>query len=103
MVHHQSLAFRTRLSHAENEAPEEDAGLRCSRLLTHSIEADQLICYLLKGIFLFHSGWQETLLVRERLGETGNNPCGWPVTSAFDIKQILADILRCPHNEDKIS
>ena len=24
-------------------------GLRCSRLLTHSIEADQLICYSLKG------------------------------------------------------
>ena len=27
VVHHQSLAFRTRLYHAENEAPEEDAGL----------------------------------------------------------------------------
>ena len=61
-------------------------GLRCSRLLTHSIEADQLICYSLKGIFLFRSGWQETPLVRERPGETGNNSCGWPVTSAFDIK-----------------
>ena len=31
--------------------------------------------------------------------ETGNNPCGWPVTSAFDIWYILADILRCPHND----
>ena len=61
-------------------------GLRCSRLLTHSIEADQLICYSLKGIFLFRSGWQETPLVRERPGETGNNSCGWPVRSAFDIK-----------------
>ena len=26
-VHHQSLAFRARLCHAKNEAPEEEAGL----------------------------------------------------------------------------
>ena len=35
--------------------------------------------------------------------KTGKNPCGWPVTSAFDIWYILADILRCPHNEVKNS
>ena len=35
--------------------------------------------------------------------ETGNNACGWPVMSAFDIRYILVDILRCPHNEVKIS
>ena len=35
--------------------------------------------------------------------ETGNNPCGWPVTSALDIWYILADILRCLHNEVKNS
>ena len=29
---------------------------------------------------------RDAITVRERLGETGNNPCGWPVTSAFDIK-----------------
>ena len=34
---------------------------------------------------------------------TENNPCGWPVTSVFDIKYISAEILRCPHNEVKIS
>ena len=34
--------------------------------------------------------------------ETGNNPCGWPVTSAYDIWYILADILRCRHNEVRI-
>ena len=42
---------------------------------------------------------------KERIGETGdwNNPCGWSVTSTFDIRYILADILRCSHNEVKIS
>ena len=27
------------------------------------------------------------------------NPCGWPVTSAFDIRYILEDNIRCPCNE----
>ena len=31
-VHHQSLAFRARLCHAKNEAPEEDAGFEGSRV-----------------------------------------------------------------------
>ena len=35
--------------------------------------------------------------------ETGNNACGWPVMSAFDIRYILVDIFRCSHNEVKIS
>jgi len=35
--------------------------------------------------------------------DTQNNPRGLPVTSVFDIKYILAEILRCPHNEVKIS
>ena len=51
----------------------------------------------------FHMLAAILVVQKETLGETGNNPCGWPGTSAFDIWYIFADILRCPHNEVKNS
>ena len=56
--------------------------------------------------YLFRSGKRSHYLCQRRdqgRPETGNNPCGWPVTSALDIWYILAEILHCPHNEVKNS
>ena len=66
-VHHQSLAFRARLCHAKNEAPEEEAGgpqclyefylifiLFLRRKMIYKLS------YSLKGVFLANLGWIKT-------------------------------------------
>ena len=66
-VHHQSLAFRARLCHAKNEAPEEEAGgpqcLYEFYLILILFLRITMICklsYSLKGVFSASLGWIKT-------------------------------------------
>ena len=67
---------------------------RLSRLYSHSLKFLPARCELWGNLWLPQRSESPPFCVRTMGPETGNNPCGWPVTSAYDIWYILADILR---------
>ena len=76
---------------------------RLSLFHSHSLNFLPARCELRGHLWLPQRSEGPPFCVRTMGPETGNNPCGWPVTSAYDIWYILADILRCTHHEVKNS
>ena len=79
-------------------APQGNQCLISHFLASLGVQVQPDIAHPCSSKYLFHSGWQQTPLSRlcksREYGDRSleiTNPCGWPVTSAFDIRYILAD------------